>query len=56
MIPVLDFTRFSDGTDREGFVADLGAAARGPGFFLLKGHGIDEALRAAGLRPGRQVL
>ncbi|MCU4653090.1 isopenicillin N synthase family oxygenase [Roseibacterium sp. SDUM158016] len=47
MIPVLDFTRFSEGTDREGFVADLGAAARGPGFFLLKGHGIDEALRAA---------
>jgi hypothetical protein len=29
MIPVLDFTRFTDGTDRQGFVADLGMAARG---------------------------
>jgi isopenicillin N synthase-like dioxygenase len=46
MIPVLDFTRFSKGTDPEGFVADLGAAARGPGFFLLKGHGIDRSLQA----------
>jgi hypothetical protein len=55
MIPVLDFTRFSDGTDREGFVADLGAAARGPGFFLLKGHGIDGA-SGRGLRPGRQFF
>jgi isopenicillin N synthase-like dioxygenase len=45
MIPVLDFERFTSGTDRDGFVADLGAAARGPGFFLLKGHGIDPALR-----------
>ena len=47
MIPVLDFTRFTSGTDRAGFVADLGAAARGPGFFLLTGHGIDPALQAA---------
>jgi isopenicillin N synthase-like dioxygenase len=46
MIPVLDFTRFTEGTDREGFVADLGAAARGPGFFLLKGHGIAPELQA----------
>jgi isopenicillin N synthase-like dioxygenase len=47
MIPVLDFSRFSGGADRGGFVADLGAAARGPGFFLLTGHGIEPALRAA---------
>lgn len=46
MIPVLDFTRFTDGMNRDGFVADLGAAARGPGFFLLEGHGIDEGLQA----------
>jgi isopenicillin N synthase-like dioxygenase len=46
MIPVLDFERFTSGTDREGFVADLGTAARGPGFFLLAGHGVDETLRA----------
>lgn len=47
MIPVLDFRRFSSGGDRAGFVAELGAAARGPGFFLLEGHGIDPALQAA---------
>jgi isopenicillin N synthase-like dioxygenase len=46
MIPVLDFERFTSGTDRDGFVADLGTAARGPGFFLLAGHGVDETLRA----------
>ncbi|MDG4647167.1 2-oxoglutarate and iron-dependent oxygenase domain-containing protein [Roseibacterium sp. SDUM158017] len=46
MIPVLDFTRFAQGSDRAGFVADLGAAARGPGFLLLTGHGIDPVLRA----------
>ena len=46
MIPVLDFERFSKETDRDGFVADLGAAARGPGFFLLKGHGVEPALQA----------
>ena len=45
MIPVLDFGRFTSGRDREGFVADLGAAARGPGFFLLTGHGVDPALQ-----------
>ena len=27
-------------------VADLGAAARGPGFFLLTGHGVDRRLQA----------
>jgi len=46
MIPVLDFARFSSGADRAGFVADLGAAARGPGFFLVSGHGVDEGLIA----------
>jgi isopenicillin N synthase-like dioxygenase len=45
MIPVLDFARFTSGRDRDGFVADLGAAARGPGFFLLTGHGVDPALQ-----------
>jgi len=46
MIPVLDFERFASGADREGFVSDLGVAARGSGFFLLKGHGVDPALQA----------
>lgn len=46
MIPVLDWSRFSSGRDRAGFVADLGAAARGPGFFLVSGHGVDPGLIA----------
>ena len=46
MIPVLDWSRFAGGTDMDGFVADLGKAARGPGFFLLSGHGVSEALVA----------
>jgi isopenicillin N synthase-like dioxygenase len=44
MIPVLDWRRFA--VDPAGFAADLGAACRGPGFFLLQGHGIDPALQA----------
>ncbi len=38
-IPVIDFGA------RDAAVA-IGAAARGPGFFLLTGHGVPEALRA----------
>jgi len=45
-IPVLDWSRFAGGSDMEGFVADLGRAARGTGFFLLKHHGVDHALMA----------
>lgn len=44
MIPSLDWGRFAGGTDMDGFVADLGAAARGPGFFLLSGHGVSDQL------------
>lgn len=43
-VPVLDFTRFSSGLEKEGFVRDLGKACRGSGFFLLTGHGVEEAL------------
>ncbi|MEO1677946.1 MAG: 2-oxoglutarate and iron-dependent oxygenase domain-containing protein [Pseudomonadota bacterium] len=45
-IPVLDWRRYAGGTDMEGFVADLSAACRSTGFFLLKHHGIDHALIA----------
>ena len=38
MIPVLDFERL--GRDPDGFTAELGAACRDTGFFLLSGHGI----------------
>ncbi len=44
MIPVLDWSRFGDGTDKEGFVADLGKACRDTGFFLVTNHGISDAL------------
>lgn len=44
-IPVLDWSRF-DGGDRAGLVAELGAACRGPGFFLLTGHGVADTLLA----------
>lgn len=44
MIPVLDWSRFTSGTDREGFVADLGHACRETGFFLVSGHGIPQEL------------
>ena len=40
MIPVLDWSRFEGGIDRDGFVRDLGHACRDTGFFLIKGHGI----------------
>jgi len=43
-IPVLDWRRFAGGSDIEGFVADLSAACRETGFFLLKHHGVDHAL------------
>ncbi|WP_299917578.1 2-oxoglutarate and iron-dependent oxygenase domain-containing protein [uncultured Roseobacter sp.] len=44
MIPVLDWQRFE--TDKSAFLADLGAAVRGPGFFLLQNHTVPETLRA----------
>ncbi|CTQ48106.1 isopenicillin N synthase family dioxygenase [Jannaschia donghaensis] len=43
MIPLLDWTRAR--SDRAGLVADLGAAVRGTGFFLLKNSDIDPDLR-----------
>mgnify|MGYP000161337965 CR=1 FL=1 len=46
MIPVLDFERFTSGTDREGFVADLGAA-RVRFRDVIVGEGGDRALNRA---------
>ena len=43
-IPVLDWSRFTSGTDRDGFVADLSKACRDTGFFLVTGHGIPQSL------------
>lgn len=44
MIPILDWSRFRDGSDREGFVRDLGKACRETGFFLVANHGIEDEL------------
>lgn len=44
-LPVLDIGRFDAGPEqRAGFLRDLRAAARGPGFFYLVGHGIPQDL------------
>ncbi|MDV7141409.1 2-oxoglutarate and iron-dependent oxygenase domain-containing protein [Tropicimonas sp. TH_r6] len=44
MIPKLDWRRYGEATDREGFVDDLGAALRGPGILRLSNHGIPTEL------------
>src|SRR3954469_21518021 len=41
-IPTLDINRFT--TDRDAFVAELGAAYREWGFAGIRGHGIDPVL------------
>jgi isopenicillin N synthase-like dioxygenase len=51
-IPLLDWSRFTSGTDRDGFVADLSAACRDTGFFLLSGHGVPQAAIDATLAAG----
>ncbi|MEM9248480.1 MAG: 2-oxoglutarate and iron-dependent oxygenase domain-containing protein [Pseudomonadota bacterium] len=51
-IPILDWSRFAGGLDEAGFVADLGAACRGPGFFLLSHHGINHDLIAETFAAG----
>ena len=43
-IPVLDWSRFTSGRDRDGFVEDLSKACRDTGFFLVTGHGIPQSL------------
>ena len=44
-LPTLDFRRFeAEPAERASFLADLRAAARGPGFFYLVGHGLDSDL------------
>ena len=44
-LPILDISRFDRGSGkRSTFLAELRAAARGPGFFYLTGHGIAPGL------------
>lgn len=49
-VPVLDGAKLT--RDPQGLSAELGAAARGPGFFLLTEHGIPEALITAVFAEG----
>ncbi len=45
-IPVLDYATFSGDTKRD-FIEAWGAAARGPGFLVVKNHGVDPELITA---------
>ncbi|MEM1286038.1 MAG: 2-oxoglutarate and iron-dependent oxygenase domain-containing protein [Pseudomonadota bacterium] len=42
-IPVLDYATF-DGATKQDFVTAWGEAARGPGFMVVKNHGVDPSL------------
>lgn len=54
-LPVLDLTRF-DGATRAAFLDEVRRAARGPGFFYLVGHGIDDALTQQVLALSRRFF
>lgn len=45
-IPILDYATFS-GATKQDFVDAWGNAARGPGFLVVKNHGVDQALIGA---------
>ena len=53
-IPVLDWRRFR--SDRDGFVTDLGAAARDTGFFVLAHHDIQDDLVSATFAAGDEFF
>ncbi len=53
-IPTLDITRFD--TDRDAFVAELGAAYRQWGFAGIRNHGIPQAEIDAAYEPSRRSL
>jgi isopenicillin N synthase-like dioxygenase len=56
-LPILDFRHFkADRASRAGFLAELRAAARGPGFFYLTGHGIEPGLIDQVLRLSRRFF
>lgn len=46
-IPIIDVAPFLDGTDPEGVADAVGRACRDIGFFVVVGHGVDDALVAA---------
>jgi isopenicillin N synthase-like dioxygenase len=46
-VPVLDLRPWLDGSDRDGVARAVDAALQDVGFFLVTGHGVDPAARAA---------
>jgi isopenicillin N synthase-like dioxygenase len=46
-VPVIDLASWFDGTDRAGVAAQVDAALQDVGFFLVTGHGVAPAARAA---------
>jgi isopenicillin N synthase-like dioxygenase len=56
-LPILDISRFSDDPQqRSAFLRELRAAAQGPGFFYLTGHGIADELLREVLDAARQFF
>ena len=56
-LPTLDFRRAeAEPAERASFLADLRAAARGPGFFYLAGHGLDADLIDQVLKLSRRFF
>jgi isopenicillin N synthase-like dioxygenase len=56
-LPILDLSRFHAGPQqRSEFLEELRAAARGPGFFYLTGHGIADTLTREVLSAARQFF
>ncbi|MEM1039169.1 MAG: 2-oxoglutarate and iron-dependent oxygenase domain-containing protein [Pseudomonadota bacterium] len=54
-VPILDFSRFTDG-EAGAFVTELGAVCRDTGFFVLTNHGIGDRLVANSFEMARRFF
>ncbi|MDT4938637.1 MAG: hypothetical protein QOG80_2308 [Pseudonocardiales bacterium] len=55
-VPIIDLTPWFDGTDRPGVAAQVDAALRSVGFFLVTGHGVERAQRTAVRTAAREFF
>lgn len=55
-LPILDLARYTQGAERDSFLADLRHAARDIGFFYLINHGVDDALQLAVQQESRRFF
>ena len=55
-LPVLDLERWTGGSDRDGFLADLRRATHEVGFFYLVGHGVPQDLIDEVLQVSREFF